>query len=767
MKQQIFNIAYLHDKNPVANETINSLSKSYAETSKYKGIRTLFEFPLYLDDITYEPSIDFFITKLVYSKDFYHLVLVDFVPRYDGRQSSLRCLLSAFNEHHIKIPWILLNGPDDETIVKQDLIDSFPQTNISNLKYFHNFRNIDKKKILSGDKPVSEFFSSTIEKNILELEENDFLRYAISGEKFIKTLHIPGFKDINDNCISLNLTNEKCNMPDYFVFGGDYLLSIEDKRFTLLFNSLESKCNGSKFLYAKSCSDEDKMFVELLNEQKIDHTKTKIEETSKIVPFIIRNEEMPLTILNICFSQTNEQNSLELTEQDYNSIRKEIESIEEYSSKFETDIKIIYCHYDLFYRNGTDYLYNINLEKYLKDKGFFLLIHDHTHDVKNLHSKHFIHLNKEGQGKISGIPRIAGGHFDNNTEKSELRPFYLSFNFIQDKTMPYSIKSFDFKVWMSSTENKKNDFLYDDFLTRDFNSTYNNLTQNMTEHKEALKKNDQEEDLKINVLILTAIGEEYKAVRDMLIEIVPRRGKTSGSLYETGIFQYQGKNIARIFLKECGQGNIDASEQTLSGRYDFDPDMMLFVGIAGTIKERNFGPGDVIFPHKIGYYEDGKAFADSETSNANTKEPDPTLLDIAKIARHDTQWRTLINDDNNKWKNSAKADIGVISSGEKIIEDKESVSGKKISKDSSVVDKESFGFLKAASSERNRKKDRLYGVIRGIIDVVGESSNSVADASKDFRPSPDKQHASQTAAAFAYWLICKVCENQISENNKE
>ena len=64
---------------------------------------------------------------------------------------------------------------------------------------------------------------------------------------------------------------------------------------------------------------------------------------------------------------------------------------------------------------------------------------------------------------------------------------------------------------------------------------------------------------------------------------------------------------------------------------------------------------------------------------------------------------------------------------------------------------EGFGFAMAATRQAYNIP---FGVIRGISDIIQQSNSSAIIY--DRRPHEMKQFASDTAAAFAFWLISKV-----------
>ena len=255
------------------------------------------------------------------------------------------------------------------------------------------------------------------------------------------------------------------------------------------------------------------------------------------------------------------------------------------------------------------------------------------------------------------------------------------------------------------------------------------------------------------VVILTAIKEEYLAVREHLVQPVDATQKSTA--YEAGVFEFNKKLVARVVIRECGPKNTNAAQETERAIQYFSPDLILFVGIAGSRKPKDFSIGDVIYPTMIYSYEGGKSEKKSFSSRPDMGGTTYHLDEIAKKERLSDDWKKLIKNGQSK---NVKADLGVIASGEKLIEHYESGIGKILSKhfnDTSAVEMEGFGFAKAASKQGKEYNNMMVGVVRGISDIIGQPDEEEQNGAKDRRPDNAKQLASDTAAAFAFWLIFK------------
>lgn len=259
------------------------------------------------------------------------------------------------------------------------------------------------------------------------------------------------------------------------------------------------------------------------------------------------------------------------------------------------------------------------------------------------------------------------------------------------------------------------------------------------------------------VVILTAIKEEYLAVTKHLPDRVDHIQNSSH--YQKSIFKYNNKAIANVVIRLCGQTNLAAARETERAIQYFKPNMMLFVGIAGSWKPSDFKVGDVIFADKIYYYEGGKAFEGETKAKPDCVSTSFHLLEKAQNEGAKEEWKAFLID---KYPNEVKASIGNIASGEKLVEHRYSEIGKYLDlhyNDTHAIEMEGFGFAKTTTKQGLESQDMLVGVVRGISDIIEKSQNSYY-TENDTRPEEVKLFASATAAAFAFWLIAKNYEQK-------
>jgi len=99
------------------------------------------------------------------------------------------------------------------------------------------------------------------------------------------------------------------------------------------------------------------------------------------------------------------------------------------------------------------------------------------------------------------------------------------------------------------------------------------------------------------VVVLTALQLEFKAVRHYLTNV--QSVLHNGSRYEAGQF-----GDIEILIVEVGAGNTAAAAEATRAVEYFKPDTVVFVGVAGGIKD--VVVGDVVVATKVYAYETGK-----------------------------------------------------------------------------------------------------------------------------------------------------------------
>ncbi|WP_189111171.1 5'-methylthioadenosine/S-adenosylhomocysteine nucleosidase family protein [Streptomyces camponoticapitis] len=102
------------------------------------------------------------------------------------------------------------------------------------------------------------------------------------------------------------------------------------------------------------------------------------------------------------------------------------------------------------------------------------------------------------------------------------------------------------------------------------------------------------------VLVLTALPLEYRAVRGLLLE--PKRVDHAGTVFTCG--RLRGTSWT-VYLAITGAGNDSAAAITERAVSHFRPQAAFFAGIAGSLKPDVF-PNDVVVALEVYAYHGGK-----------------------------------------------------------------------------------------------------------------------------------------------------------------
>src|SRR5258706_8952268 len=146
-----------------------------------------------------------------------------------------------------------------------------------------------------------------------------------------------------------------------------------------------------------------------------------------------------------------------------------------------------------------------------------------------------------------------------------------------------------------------------------------------------------------SAVILTALQVEYQAVRAYLTDI-SEKPHTAGTIYEVGTFK--GENgVWSVGLAQIGAGNRGAAFEAERAINFFTPDIILFVGVAGGVKDVRIG--DVVVANKVYSYESGKW-----DSTGFLTRPDVGQTSYRLVQRANAESR------NDNWKKRAQSSTG-------------------------------------------------------------------------------------------------------------
>ncbi|GCF07728.1 5'-methylthioadenosine/S-adenosylhomocysteine nucleosidase [Dictyobacter arantiisoli] len=250
-------------------------------------------------------------------------------------------------------------------------------------------------------------------------------------------------------------------------------------------------------------------------------------------------------------------------------------------------------------------------------------------------------------------------------------------------------------------------------------------------------------------VILTALEVEFLAVLAHLRAV--REEIHKGTVYTVGSF-IEGSQRWEICLVQTGAGNNAAAFEAERAINYFQPQIILFVGVAGGIKDVRVG--DVVAATKVYGYESGKSlFRSSFRSRPDVGESSYGLIQRARAEARKNNWRQRLLSSTTAASAQAQESeppivlVGAIAAGEKVLAsaDAQIVTFlKNTYNDTLAVEMEGRGLLKAAHA--NEPVKAL--IIRGISDLLDNKQNSDAQGSQP--------RAASAASAFAFEILAQL-----------
>lgn len=165
------------------------------------------------------------------------------------------------------------------------------------------------------------------------------------------------------------------------------------------------------------------------------------------------------------------------------------------------------------------------------------------------------------------------------------------------------------------------------------------------------------------VLMLTALPVEMTAALAHLS--TGRSVQMSGQiLCEIGDFTASDGTVWRVVAAEIGPGTVDTASAVVAVTCRLRPDLVMFVGIAGALKD-DLHIGDVVAGSEMAWTERGKWTLGVYLPRVRTVSLSAPLVQLARKIARDGSWRRRLAIP----LPDARAVIGQIASGEKVVAD--------------------------------------------------------------------------------------------------
>jgi nucleoside phosphorylase len=267
-----------------------------------------------------------------------------------------------------------------------------------------------------------------------------------------------------------------------------------------------------------------------------------------------------------------------------------------------------------------------------------------------------------------------------------------------------------------------------------------------------MARNGHRPELRGRVVILTAFIGSYLALRKHLsgVEEVVH---STGTIYEVGTFGGASGGWS-VALSQTPFGNADTVVQTARAISHFNPDVVMFVGLAEGVK--GVTAGDVVAASKVYEYEpEGEEAAHREESlvHVDVGMSSHRLVQRAMAVARSGAWAARVGGKGAT--GGANAAVGPVAASERLTRRSDALAPfvPESLPDVVAIEAESLGFMRAAEQAN---AERL--VVLGISHVLGEGAQDRSDAHQG--------RATQHAAAFAFEVLDGIARGEVQTSGK-
>lgn len=239
------------------------------------------------------------------------------------------------------------------------------------------------------------------------------------------------------------------------------------------------------------------------------------------------------------------------------------------------------------------------------------------------------------------------------------------------------------------------------------------------------------------VVIITALDVETRAVLRQLEK------HTVQTVDGTGFFLGKFK-CWDVAVVEAGPGNASAAAIAVRALTHFKPEVAIFVGVAGGIKDVNIG--DVVVATKVYGYESGKDGDKGFSPRPDVQNTAHELEQRARIMRQQPGWQQRL--DSALGRDGPRIYVAPIAAGEKVVASQRSRTANLIKEnysDAVAVEMEGSGFLKGVHISHPTKGC----VIRGISDLLSRKAEADKAGSQEI--------AADAASAATFEMLAGLC----------
>lgn len=250
---------------------------------------------------------------------------------------------------------------------------------------------------------------------------------------------------------------------------------------------------------------------------------------------------------------------------------------------------------------------------------------------------------------------------------------------------------------------------------------------------------DANAEVRPRALVVTALPVEFRAVREQL-QYLGEEVHPAGTIYSHGHFRGYDRTWD-VFVVEIGANNQRAAFETERAISHLHPQVALFVGVAGGLKDVK--QGDVVAAVKVYNYESGKV-AEEFFPRPDVGESSYSLVQRARVEASRSDWQRRIKGERTAI--APVAVVGHIAAGERVLANTRAALFDFLRRqygDAVAVEMEGRGFLVAAHA--NAHVEAL--VVRGVSDLVDGKARADGQGWQEV--------ASRHASAFAFEVLAR------------